>query len=159
MLIFLDIDGVLNALGRRQVIDHVWPDNFDTHVTNSSGTFQLTLSKQLAKRLTDLPATILWTTTWESEAFLVGDRVGIHADWLELGPGWKLAAVADQLRKTPVPYVWLDDTDADPWNESLIRGEFPELPALIIPPKATYGVTPGEMEEVERFVNKYKDAR
>lgn len=150
MIIFLDIDGVLNALGGKRSSD--WPDAKKHEVLYDGQHIELWLSRELGDRLASLPATIVWVTTWQDEAWKVGDIVGINAAYLPLGKGWKLHAVGEYLGRAPAPFVWIDDYEVDDWSESTLRDVYPDLPMLLVSPASHSGITRSQLDDIERFV-------
>lgn len=146
MIIFLDIDGVLNPFGFNR--DSEW-DDAEEHIIEG---FSLLLSRELGGRLASLPATIIWATTWQEDAWRIGEIVDINADHLELGPGWKQAAILSFLQDTPSPFVWIDDDEVDDWSSRTLEGNFPNIPKLLISPDPSVGITKREFEEIKSFV-------
>lgn len=159
MIIFLDIDGVLNPFGFNRRSE--WSDATAHDVPTRMGTFNLLLSKELGQKLAGLPATILWTTTWQSEAPKVGEIVGINADFLSLGDEWKLGAIVKYIHHTPSPFVWVDDDEVDEWNKHRLDRIFddPYHPRLYVRPDPSVGITKQEFKDIEEFVHEHKDSR
>lgn len=157
MIIFLDIDGVLNPCGMNRRSD--WPDAEEHIIHTRNGPFSLLLSKQLGQRLDALPATIFWTTTWEQEAYKIGEIIGLDRDYLPLGGGWKRAAVEHTLKNNPgSPFIWIDDDEADYWNESFVTERFKQ-PSLFIQPKLHLGLQQSDMDDIEEFIQLHKNTR
>jgi hypothetical protein len=114
--LFLDIDGVMNPYPGMGKMSH-WPDfqNYDLDLwvsrngLTTSEDYSLRLSRLMGDALNELPVEIWWCTTWEDHAYKVGNIVGIDADYLRLGPGWKRAAVEYTIEHDPRPFVWFED--------------------------------------------------
>lgn len=116
-VLFLDIDGVLNAGGwLPSKPDTDWPD-LELHRVECSGhKYPLYLSKEMGSMLAALDVEIRWLTTWADEGYKVGDIIGLPEN-LEVAAfptfrysPWKWHAVRDFVQIEPGrPFVWIDD--------------------------------------------------
>ena len=148
-IVFLDVDGVLIAVTGARQPPPGWPDF--THHPEVNG-YPLWLSRQMMARLLRLDAEIVWCTTWEHDAPRhIAPLVGApDLRVLDLSPRWKPAAIAEELRRRPQPWVWIDD-DAiafGPTNDILHLG----LPGHVTRPDLASGLTPAELDGIEAFL-------
>ena len=154
MIIFLDIDGVLNPFGFQRTSDF---DDATLHTIDSRlGSYELLLSPTLGARLSGLDAEILWTTTWEQEAYKIGDIVGIEADYLSLGLDWKYGAVRRTIRERREPFIWIDDDAIDGTQQRNIEAEFPDIPGLFVRTEPNTGLTWNELATIEAFIEEHR---
>ena len=154
VVVFLDVDGVLSPVVPRS-------DAWDDWQRVEDIPFHLVLSREMAGRIAQLDAEIVWLTTWEHDANAV---VAEFLDWephavLERtrdGAGWwKLEAVRERIEKEQRPFVWVDDElehrkrDVEPWLRSL------EVPVLPLSPRAEVGLTEAELTQIEAFIERH----
>lgn len=166
--IYLDIDGVLNRYGPvrkgRSGLDPADPEADEWSAYTSSGGV-LVWPPEMIVRINRLIAaddvTPYWLTTWESDAAVFGEQVGLEgsADWTWLpsvgisGDGrWqKYASIRDHVDQTdPVFAVWLDDDrahepDARRWARRTGR-------VYALAPEPMEGLRPSELTRVEELV-------
>ena len=150
--VFLDVDGVLSPVVPPR------SDHWDDWERIEGIPFHLVLSRQMAARIADLDAEIIWLTTWEHDAnAVVADYLGWEPhDVLERkgsrGEWWKLEALAERIESDPRPFVWVDDElerrkrDVEPWLRGL------DVPVLPLAPRSEVGLTESQITEIERFV-------
>ena len=159
-VIYLDVDGVLNALDvvEKAEGDDCWGD-FEVHAnvtpTNIPAFgrgYDLCMSKKMVAELASLDADVKWLTTWRQDA-------AEHVAPLVDAPDWpvvdwtveKGAALAQDQAYNPRPFVWIDDWEATEGNVKYFLME-PEVPYLLIKPNAYSGITRKQMEEIREFI-------
>lgn len=150
--VFLDVDGVLSPVAPPR------HDHWDDWERIEGIPFHLVLSRQMAARIADLGAEIIWLTTWEHDAnAVVADYLGWEPhEVLErkdsTGQWWKFEALAERIESDPRPFAWIDDElerrkrDVGPW----LRDR--DVPVLALSPRSEIGLTPGEITRLEDFV-------
>ncbi|AXE38324.1 HAD domain-containing protein [Acidipropionibacterium virtanenii] len=166
--IYLDIDGVLNRYGPvrrgRTGADPVDPDEDEWSAYTSAGGVLMWPPEMMARinRLLAAPeVTPYWLTTWESEAAVFGEQVGLEgsADWTWLpsrglsadGRWQKFASIRDHVDQTdPIFAVWLDDdlaheSEARRWARRSGR-------VLAFAPEPMVGLRPSELARIEELV-------
>lgn len=155
-VIFLDIDGVLNSFGG----NNVWGDDEEHWITPAIGggrSFLITCSPKMGEAINSLGCEIWWTTTWQTEAHLVGDLIGVEGKVLDLdaAPGWKRAAVENFLQSEPRPFLWFEDDDSR-YGSHNMRGfkEFP--PHRLFNTNPYLGITPEIIERSRVFLDNLK---
>lgn len=179
---FLDVDGVLNAFPPpaetvRSRDGGAWTYR-STRVMAGAGRFTVTVADELLARLSDLDrsgrAAVVWCTTWGTDAAaslapalgLPGWPVAPHPDdvptsplpgWTS-APWWKLEAISRWLDRDPRPYVVTDDDLDDDVADGLLT-RHPDLPALLLRPETSPGLTPEQVDEVEGFLLAHGPAR
>lgn len=147
-ILFLDIDGVLNALGG----ETDWGDSFDVDLFPGQGPFRLTLSRRMGDALNSLGADIVWSTTWQEHAYMVGNLIGIQAPVLELDQGWKRQAVEDFLADDPRPFLWFED-NAGQHGMELDRFSTAHLPKrFLCNPHPLVGITQQDIERAQDWI-------
>lgn len=166
--IYLDIDGVLNRYGpvRRggSGADPADPGEDEWSAYTSAGGV-LVWPPEMVARINRMVAadgvTPYWLTTWESEASVFGEQVGLEGsgDWTWLpaigtsGDGrWqKYASIHDHVDQTdPLFAVWLDDDlahepEARRWARRTGR-------VLALSPEPMEGLRPSQLTRIEELV-------
>ena len=124
--IYLDVDGVLNAVSRRNptVTSSGWPEyGWESAPING---YPIRWAKSLIAALNELAArpdvTFKWLTTWTHDAAKVlSPAIGIDGQDWEVLEGdqhawggkrgwWKLEAIqSDVLSTKPDQFIWIDD--------------------------------------------------
>lgn len=174
--LFLDVDGVLNALDGLNRGD--WPD-FKKHKVHLPipgysewRKFTVRVSPKMCQALAELPVDIRWATTWEDQANAtlreltgfpkhpVACRVGETEQTMQglvvVEKHWKWLDIQVQLEADPRPLVWIDDEDI-PWNAAAdlrLRG----IPHLFIKPVSEIGITRAHVDEVRTFLEELDSA-
>ncbi len=172
--LFLDVDGVLNALelGLGSDVDRF--DDFEIHEVEfefevgHSRTFVACLSPAMGARLARLAVDIKWATTWEHRAdSAIAPLCGLPSSLPVLTArddaeswdlDWKFLEVRREVEHDPRPFVWIDDDldffqdgpiTAREWAASL------SLPKLLIAPESETGLLPQQLDAVEDFVRRH----
>jgi len=172
--LFLDVDGVLNALDGLNKGD--W-DDFKKHdvwapLGGVHGAvrqkFRLRISKKMCAALAALPAEIHWATTWEHLANdLLWEHTGFndypvacrmatgltHQIITDQDVGeiwWKFRDIYAMVEKDPRPFIWCDDEAIPPFADE----QFRELgqPFLLIKPDAKVGLTHVDLDKIRNFL-------
>lgn len=169
---FVDVDGVLNALGPAPVGDHrpvVQVESLRREV------FPIRYDPRVVSALNDLTRSglmeLIWLSTWSASARERlapaigqegGSRVLADANDPSLArspydahrPWWKLQLLLDAIADDPDrAVVWVDD-DLDDGT----KARFPELhpgPSLLITPDPGVGLTPDGVDEITAFVRRH----
>lgn len=167
MTIYLDVDGVLNALDPFRLSDHTpgaetWPDFTEHDVSLNEGggliqKFRLHLSQQMAAALWDVvDGDIIWHTTWNQGPPHSNKKISPLLGWPTLpylpykswhrDSWWKL----DVIREADLPekFVWIDDDfayelEAQKWAT--------EKGGLWIAPDPRVGITPDHIERIADY--------
>jgi hypothetical protein len=158
-VIYLDVDGVLNRLGPAGVSGPDEFDDFERH--RDVDGFDLQLSRDMVSRIADLPADVLWLTTWRDRApAAVAPLVGAPPwPWLDYAFEKVDAVIAHQLPE-PRPYVWIDDMDAVEFNALRVEevlaedGDDPP-PRLLVNPDPFVGLTRSAVDDVGAFCRRH----
>lgn len=153
--IFLDVDGVLNALPRH--IEHL--TDFSDFVTKEAGGWPITHSQEMGRRLRALDADIIWLTTWCMDDMCnkwIGPLFGwerFDRLWSDKAGWWKSHALQAYVQDTPRPFIWLDDdlSDAEKHHEVDWLATY-KLPYLAISPDPRKGLTLSQFTRMEEFL-------
>jgi hypothetical protein len=152
-VLFLDVDGVLNAF-----LCSPWADACATEVELDGSCYQIRTSRLLGEALLDLDADIHWLTTWKHDANeLISPLVGFPEDlpvvewtygandWRSLdGKGW---AVRQWVAEHPGhPYIWVDDEHLEVEKRTFTGPDH----ALHVGPDPRRGLTTADLREIER---------
>lgn len=166
--IFLDVDGVLNAVTKKPDPSQ-WPEWRDAECMG----FTIRYAPEVGRRLGALAALpgveLRWLTTWEHDAnewiaplfdwpkALVMERHDIEAHRSGLlvatSGWWKFDEVKALHEEDPVPFVWIDDDlgfadcGATDWLRTLDKGTWCGIRTV-----GHKGLTDRLLTEVERFV-------
>ena len=160
MKLFLDIDGVLNALH-----ESAWDDSVKTDVqvpvekwglaSSVYETFEMNISPTIGERLLATGVDIVWLTTWCDDAnTLISPLCGLPSDLpvagiLDWHRDWKHEAIMDFYDSCDEPFVWVDD-EAIPEEHTLD----PERVLCIRTDSAT-GITAAHINEITEFAIKH----
>jgi hypothetical protein len=161
--VFLDIDGVLNAVTRRPD-PRQWPDWREGRAEGFTIRYSPTVGRFFRALAEDPAVGLCWLTTWESRANqYIGPMLGIPElpvagvrPTYERG-SWKLEVVQDWYRRDGLPFVWLDDDldrladgEATAWLDSL-SGH-----ALGVRTDLSKGLTRRDLDAVSRFIDRHR---
>lgn len=164
-IIFLDFDGVINALRHDE---RAWPDWRRPVISDGLHNYRVTFSPTLCRRLAALAGHVdfVWCTTWRDTANTdLSPHLKFPGDWPVIGtefdsyrynrPDWKFMGVKQFLLDYPGrPFVWIDD---DVCRQDFVLRWKDQLPQanLLIAPSSYTGLTEPEVEEIENFVRKF----
>lgn len=165
--VFLDVDGVLNAVPG----GHEWWDDWRTGRARPHGGmgYKITWSPRVASYIAGLDdrSEVMWLTTWEDQAnSWISPMLGLP-EWPVAGyntdiwtPGWwKLDVVRKWWENDGRPFVWLDDDiDSDYAAREWLAG-LPEGSCLYISPLSEAGLLPADLELIEAFVGEMTTRR
>lgn len=161
-ILFLDIDGVLNACGA--LLDdfaghRAWPD-FELVTGERWGeTVSPTMVQELNQVIGAHDVQLVWLTTWERTAPAFGHKIGLNgalvAPWLSTedakGEWGKLVSIRAYLRNHSKPgdrAAWLDDDLATEHEAALWAAH---TGVLAIPPAPRHGITPAHLAQLANF--------
>ena len=159
--LFLDVDGVLNAIDRKNP-DHAWGDGRITHAQPSfaNRTWPIYTSTKIGPALLALGVNIVWLTTWKYEANLaISPLVGLPQD-LPVGDGahhwgdfqaWKTDVVVDHLDRYDHPVIWIDD-EAIPYGFEHRSFHTNTQTVLTVRTNPYQGLLPTEVEQVSEWL-------
>jgi hypothetical protein len=177
--IYIDVDGVLNALPRRGTTTMAISEKtgWDEYRSARINGYVITWATGLVNSLNSLAEQedieLVWVTTWRDLARThIAPGIGLNGqDWRFLTDGgeatghlwgtpgqtwWKLTAVRDDVRQDPVDrIIWIDDdlplhTDAIEW--ALERG------VTLVTPELSYGLTLSDVEGISEIVGALNEA-
>lgn len=160
--IYLDVDGVINALARRQP-EWVWGPR-EAKCVNG---YPITWSPNLVAALNGVAKTpgigVYWLTTWCHDApQKLAPALGIDGtQWPVVGyehwrrstglPWWKHRAIVEHLHDFDGPVLWIDDDHGvDPACVAWLAGQ-PQI--LAMAPNSSTGITRAEFDLIERFAS------
>lgn len=166
--IFLDIDGVINATGKRQESYRHWKHWEERDVADSRGNeWPIRMSLEVRDFLVDLHAqdraTILWHTTWQGDAQNVADAFGLPRFEVAEAPEfklykhgtaqgwWKMPAVLRHLESTDGRTIWIDD-DLDAWFDDSRLAAF-EGRLLSVFPARRLGLEQRHLDAITAFLD------
>jgi len=173
-VLFLDVDGVLNAISSKPD-RQVWPDWQQADVTNRIGTFPIAWSPSVTRRIASWIerrlVTVVWLTTWLDDASgALRETIGLPAcavlgSHLADDPGlpsgsvglgwWKADLVEEYLAANPgAPFVWLED-DLQVMRPLQARLNA-EHDCLLIAPPSHIGLTPKHLQRVEDWMLRHQ---
>lgn len=164
-VIYLDVDGVLNALGSQEhaVGHHAWGDfklypkvKPDSEPINHPG-YDLRLSKSMVAAIAALPVDVMWLTTWRYDAVKHVAPLVDAPDWPVIHwRGEKGAYLREDQAGNPRPYIWIDDFEATEannffWMKDLLDAS--KVPYLLIKPDSLQGITRDDVNEIREFID------
>lgn len=161
-VIFLDVDGVVNACPW----DRAHPKSFDDWRSVRTGNFPILHSLQMGARLAALDAEIHWLTTWEHDANkyiapLFGWEPHPVIEWVayDKAKTWGKSVAAEKfVAEHQRPFIWIDDDLKD----ALASGEVEwvkdcTVSHLLISPNPGMGITPKQLDAMERFLAELRE--
>lgn len=180
--IYLDVDGVLNALSSNPPKQNTgWTGEWkrEKAVIPSDAvqigwssqpvaeSYTMFWSTKLITAINELAemddVTIIWLTTWKEHAKgVISPLMGINGhDWLHLDTGdiydtmrwWKLDAIRDHVEETkPDKVVWLDDDIAYD-QKARLWVSMMKPKILSITPNSVHGLTKPHIQSIINFIN------
>lgn len=159
-VIYLDMDGVLNALGNAVFKESDWGDfkNYPNikpdDIPFGQLGYDLALSKNMVSEIASLPVEVLWLTTWRHDA-------PKHVAPLVDAPEWEVldyqaekgAAIAQDQAYDPRPFIWIDDFEATEENLKFFLDEENEyIPFILIKPDGRTGLRKDHLNEIWEFL-------
>lgn len=160
-VLFLDVDGVLNAsrAGWSRAPRR-------THVNTAERTFTIRWEPRAVGFLGDLhrsgAAEVRWCTTWQDEAVtclapaLALPEFGVcrapaGGVWT---PGWKLAYVVAGIVHERRDVIWLDDEEITHTARAAVAAAAAEhgVSALLLPTSPSRGMRPDDVETITEFL-------
>jgi len=149
--VFLDVDGVLNAVTTKRVPCADWDD---WKVTKCDG-WPINHSVQMGAALRALDADFSWLTTWGVEA---NEFIRPLFGWSEFPvlavppfEWWKFEAMQLVYDADPSPFIWVDDDlsyERDAMDWTVDNG------GLVISPATRQGLTKNEIEAMAAYIRK-----
>lgn len=162
MTVYLDVDGVLNAVTKRVPTSTGWGE-YQRKKVNS---FPIMYAPALIEAINNLASrddvTFKWLTTWEHDAAEdLSPAIGINGrDWEVLGGDqhayrgadwWKLEAVQKDVATTkPDQFVWIDDDFKD--ERHAIEWMLDQTNGYPISPNMRDGLTREHLDEIRALV-------
>lgn len=171
-VLYLDVDGVINALGAPVVRARAgWRNEWVTQMVRGGGSsWQITHSVELIERINALVESgsvePRWLTTWTMDAALnLGPAVGLNGSraWRVVGRDhyeqdrplratwWKFDALLDDHQDERI--IWVDD-DLVSSHHAQEWAKAHEDTVLAISPNFRCGVTRAQMEAIEEFASR-----
>lgn len=169
--IFLDVDGVINAVpADHSRLMHLWGDikDFKVKMPTFKYPLQITFAQGVIDFLNQLIEEgheVLWLTTWEERANTwICPNVGLKK--LKLAGEynlcfnnklwWKHEIVKNLWENDPVPFVWLDDdlgaTLLDGGDSALEWAKNLAEHCLAVAPDTRVGLTPANLDQISEFI-------
>ena len=164
---FIDVDGVLNAVGEAPLGDH----RLVVQVENPEGVFAIRYDPRVVDRLNAVTRAglvqLIWLTTWSRAARdSLAPAIGLDPGGRVLAapgdpglarhpydfhrPWWKLALLLGVIEDDPDrPIVWVDD-DLDDATKARFPGLHPGR-SLLLTPDPGVGLTLEDLDRVEAF--------
>lgn len=171
--LFLDVDGVLNALDGRNKGD--WDDFCKKDVWAPLGgvqgshlqKFRMRISKKMCAALAALDAEIHWATTWEHLAndtlheltgfndYPVACRMATgmtHGLLTGEEVWWKFVEIYRIVEADPRPFIWCDDEAIPPFASERFRdlGQ----PFMLVEPDSDVGLTQEMVQRMRDFIER-----
>lgn len=162
--VYLDVDGVLNAVCKEPRPAWGWPDCERVHVDGFLITYSPTMVRSINALAERAHVTMFWLTTWLHDAVELASIIGLKAaQWPVLEPAdyyvgprsrewWKIEAIREHSLPRGNRVLWVDDDipyepDALAWLHSLPKGR-----AEAICPDPTEGLTVKHMCYIEAWI-------
>ena len=158
-LLFLDVDGVLNAIPYQR-----GPDQFDDFQQTRIMGVLITYSKKMGERIKALDADVVWLTTWQHKA---NEHIRHLYGWEEFpvvvahpesydSPWWKSKTAQRHLESSERPLIWIDDDLSYGERSGTLEWlrEYSQ-PKLLICPQPTAGIRPSHLDMIEEWIKEH----
>lgn len=165
--IYLDVDGVLNAVNKKTALSPNGWANWETRPVNG---WPILFSPDMVTALKDLAAredvTFKWLTTWTDDAAKVlSPAIGICGEDWEVLYGdqhawggkrgwWKFEAIRADIAissRTHKRFIWIDDDiSAEPEAIEWLQAR---ADVLGVSPSTSQGLTSADIENVRTFID------
>jgi hypothetical protein len=164
---FLDIDGVLNVIGRAPHSPQDWPRFIRKAVHNSdwmawpfcySPDLMDLINLLVFRRLIQ----VRWLTTWEHDAYkAVAPQLGLHVGHILGGidhgraeAGWWKLRVVQQFREGKQgPFVWTEDEIKEHLQARVMVNSLPSLSGRVVACDETRGLTPAQFARILDYLD------
>lgn len=161
-VLYLDVDGVIATWPGHTYIGDEWPD---ARAVAAAGRY-LMMSREMLTRIDQLPARIVWHTTWAKTPGDLAQLLNVanapqrlrDAEIMSLpsgrqiDPDWKVTAlIADVKRRRPRRFAFADDQFGGGGHSRLIVDETTPTPSLMIRPDSAAGLTRAHLQQLEDF--------
>lgn len=166
--LFLDVDGVLlpytdEGYNSRLILPtdgripgSGWTEWETTTVSVWGKSKRVSFSRQMGAALAGLKAEITFVSTWNPEANIIGNLVGLpQLESMGLAWGskpWKAFAIEDWATENPqIPFIWIDDDAIGDWERKHLRNH--GAPVLLITPFVETCLTPEHITQIQEFID------
>ena len=164
-LILIDVDGVVNAFGKRG-----WPQGtrwYDLFADGGDETYRLRVAAPVLDAIDRWTgrADVQWHTTWQEHVYNWTKQVNFtwlpttYAPEYKLWDNqhakgwWKVPAVIRALEQRPV--VWIDDDiNYDRKGGIQVREANPHMPRFLVCPNSTEGLVAKEIDRINAWLDK-----
>ena len=167
--LFLDVDGVIapyanrDAEHRESLFVSV-PSRFDGRPPRTyTLTYSPSVIAELELLIVDFRLDLVFLSTWNANHAiqLLVEKLGAFQHFRALPiplprmsgypKRWKVEALVRDLRKSPSPFIWIDDEIGTQRKEA--RNAFP-VPSLIIQPESVDGLTNEHLSSMRQFLTR-----
>lgn len=147
--LYLDVDGVINAAMPP------WKGPSEGRAVAEGHAYKIRWAPAMVAELAALGVDLVWATTWRKDAaFSIAPLIGWGEDARHLSPpfdltwpsiDWKAAAVAEDQKGDPSPFIWADD--------EIHRGHVDAHPdALVLSIDPRLGITPTTIQRMRDYI-------
>ncbi|UUX60157.1 HAD domain-containing protein [Glutamicibacter halophytocola] len=158
--LFLDIDGVLNAVGA--LLDpergRPWQDFEAVSGERWGETVSPEMIRHLNAIIVDHKVTVIWLSTWQDQAPAFGHKIGLEGslDWPWLstedargkwGKHVSIEAYLDKLPGRNANVAWIDDDLGDEHDSAVWAAD---NNILALAPRAKHGITPAMLVQLRK---------
>lgn len=161
-VLYLDVDGVLNALHWRDEPPLETWDDFVHHANiapypDSPDAYNLWLSKKMVAEIAALDIDVFWLTTWRDAAPAVIAPLVDAPEWPYIK--WyrsKAHALVNHQEDERRPFIWIDDDVADERFFPMFADQVISPDYLLIRPDGRVGITPADIEQMKTWLDDLK---
>lgn len=162
----LDIDGVLNAVGGRNVFRNKWPESLwleSEYTVHGSGPYRVVVAQPVVDFINLVHGQglveVRWHTTWQHDALRLGEWLKLPSFPVHPAPeylatfkrGWWKLPGAYRVTKENRSLIWTDD---DIRYEIRPNNQLYQPSNLIISPDDRYGLSPDDLDKIKTFLEK-----